>query len=177
MSSPLLSFSYHCHVYPYPNTVEERREIQEGLSTRIQDLYTVSGWMPTVSTGWQVGEPCCLVIVRVRQEPQASASLVAPNSGFHSTVGTALTHFWGDIWPKEGCTLGVGGVEVDRVPLCGGDSVVRSQPDYPVARDPFPCSSGVFASQAEPQWWGWAAPEPICPSRCFTRPRTTCGRC
>ncbi|XP_049625162.1 V-type proton ATPase 116 kDa subunit a 2 [Suncus etruscus] len=32
---------YHCHVYPYPNTVEERREIQEGLSTRIQDLYTV----------------------------------------------------------------------------------------------------------------------------------------
>lgn len=42
-SSPLLSCSYHCHVYPYPNTVEERREIQEGLSTRIQDLYTVSG--------------------------------------------------------------------------------------------------------------------------------------
>nr|XP_004611199.1 unnamed protein product [Sorex araneus] len=32
---------YHCHVYPYPNTAEERREIQEGLSTRIQDLYTV----------------------------------------------------------------------------------------------------------------------------------------
>lgn len=34
--------SYHCHVYPYPNTAEERREIQEGLNTRIQDLYTVS---------------------------------------------------------------------------------------------------------------------------------------
>ncbi|KAB0400319.1 hypothetical protein E2I00_006099 [Balaenoptera physalus] len=32
---------YHCHVYPYPNTAEERREIQEGLNTRIQDLYTV----------------------------------------------------------------------------------------------------------------------------------------
>ncbi|XP_004595468.2 V-type proton ATPase 116 kDa subunit a 2 [Ochotona princeps] len=32
---------YHCHVYPYPGTAEERREIQEGLNTRIQDLYTV----------------------------------------------------------------------------------------------------------------------------------------
>ncbi|XP_069880969.1 V-type proton ATPase 116 kDa subunit a 2 isoform X2 [Dipodomys merriami] len=32
---------YHCHLYPYPNTAEERKEIQEGLSTRIQDLYTV----------------------------------------------------------------------------------------------------------------------------------------
>uniref|UniRef100_A0A8C0KPQ1 V-type proton ATPase subunit a n=1 Tax=Canis lupus dingo TaxID=286419 RepID=A0A8C0KPQ1_CANLU len=32
---------YHCHVYPYPNTAEERKEIQEGLNTRIQDLYTV----------------------------------------------------------------------------------------------------------------------------------------
>lgn len=32
---------YHCHIYPYPNTAEERREIQEGLNTRIQDLYTV----------------------------------------------------------------------------------------------------------------------------------------
>lgn len=32
---------YHCHVYPYPNTAEERSEIQEGLNTRIQDLYTV----------------------------------------------------------------------------------------------------------------------------------------
>ncbi|VTJ57197.1 V-type proton ATPase 116 kDa subunit a 2 isoform X3 [Marmota monax] len=32
---------YHCHIYPYPNTVEERKEIQEGLNTRIQDLYTV----------------------------------------------------------------------------------------------------------------------------------------
>lgn len=37
-----MSSSYHCHVYPYPNTAEERREIQEGLNTRIQDLYTVS---------------------------------------------------------------------------------------------------------------------------------------
>ncbi|XP_003420372.1 V-type proton ATPase 116 kDa subunit a 2 [Loxodonta africana] len=32
---------YHCHIYPYPNTAEERKEIQEGLNTRIQDLYTV----------------------------------------------------------------------------------------------------------------------------------------
>ncbi|KAM5237711.1 V-type proton ATPase 116 kDa subunit a 2 [Ctenodactylus gundi] len=32
---------YHCHVYPYPNTAEERKEVQEGLNTRIQDLYTV----------------------------------------------------------------------------------------------------------------------------------------
>lgn len=40
--SRILSSSYHCHVYPYPNTAEERREIQEGLNTRIQDLYTVS---------------------------------------------------------------------------------------------------------------------------------------
>ncbi|KAH0502286.1 V-type proton ATPase 116 kDa subunit a isoform 2 [Microtus ochrogaster] len=35
---------YHCHVYPYPNTAEERREIQEGLNTRIQDLYTEVTW-------------------------------------------------------------------------------------------------------------------------------------
>ncbi|XP_036609429.1 V-type proton ATPase 116 kDa subunit a2 [Trichosurus vulpecula] len=32
---------YHCHVYPYPSTVEERKEVHEGLNTRIQDLYTV----------------------------------------------------------------------------------------------------------------------------------------
>jgi hypothetical protein len=38
----VLSSSYHCHIYPYPNTAEERKEIQEGLNTRIQDLYTVS---------------------------------------------------------------------------------------------------------------------------------------
>lgn len=38
----ILPSSYHCHIYPYPNTAEERREIQEGLHTRIQDLYTVS---------------------------------------------------------------------------------------------------------------------------------------
>ena len=38
----ILSSSYHCHVYPYPNTAEERKGIQEGLNTRIQDLYTVS---------------------------------------------------------------------------------------------------------------------------------------
>ena len=30
-------------MYPYPSTAAERQEIQEGLSTRIQDLYTVSG--------------------------------------------------------------------------------------------------------------------------------------
>uniref|UniRef100_F7CP46 V-type proton ATPase subunit a n=1 Tax=Ornithorhynchus anatinus TaxID=9258 RepID=F7CP46_ORNAN len=32
---------YHCHVYPYPSTAEERKEVNEGLNTRIQDLYTV----------------------------------------------------------------------------------------------------------------------------------------
>ncbi|XP_004844020.1 V-type proton ATPase 116 kDa subunit a isoform X1 [Heterocephalus glaber] len=32
---------YRCHVYPYPNTAEECKEIQEGLNVRIQDLYTV----------------------------------------------------------------------------------------------------------------------------------------
>ncbi|XP_005988989.1 V-type proton ATPase 116 kDa subunit a 2 isoform X2 [Latimeria chalumnae] len=32
---------YHCHVYPYPNTNEERREIIEGLNTRIQDITMV----------------------------------------------------------------------------------------------------------------------------------------
>uniref|UniRef100_A0A8D0L8M1 V-type proton ATPase subunit a n=1 Tax=Sphenodon punctatus TaxID=8508 RepID=A0A8D0L8M1_SPHPU len=33
---------YHCHVYPYPNTGEERRAVIEGLQVRIQDLHTVS---------------------------------------------------------------------------------------------------------------------------------------
>ncbi|KAG8515005.1 V-type proton ATPase 116 kDa subunit a isoform 2, partial [Galemys pyrenaicus] len=32
---------YHCHVYPYPCAAEERREIQEGLDARTQDLHTV----------------------------------------------------------------------------------------------------------------------------------------
>ncbi|XP_010077404.1 PREDICTED: V-type proton ATPase 116 kDa subunit a isoform 2 [Pterocles gutturalis] len=32
---------YHCHVYPYPNTTEERTAVVEGLNTRIQDLHTV----------------------------------------------------------------------------------------------------------------------------------------
>nr|XP_006119744.1 V-type proton ATPase 116 kDa subunit a isoform X2 [Pelodiscus sinensis] len=32
---------YHCHVYPYPNTTEERREVIEGLNVRIQDLHVV----------------------------------------------------------------------------------------------------------------------------------------
>nr|XP_033809954.1 V-type proton ATPase 116 kDa subunit a isoform X2 [Geotrypetes seraphini] len=32
---------YHCHVYPYPNSVEERKEVLQGLKTRIQDLHTV----------------------------------------------------------------------------------------------------------------------------------------
>lgn len=59
----VVSSSYHCHIYPYPNTAEERREIQEGLNTRIQDLYTVSklglgtwqGHLLSLSTG-------CLVV-------------------------------------------------------------------------------------------------------------------
>ncbi|CAB1319852.1 unnamed protein product, partial [Coregonus sp. 'balchen'] len=32
---------YHCHVYPYPNSKEERNDVVEGLRTRIQDLHTV----------------------------------------------------------------------------------------------------------------------------------------
>uniref|UniRef100_A0A8C7LHV5 V-type proton ATPase subunit a n=1 Tax=Oncorhynchus kisutch TaxID=8019 RepID=A0A8C7LHV5_ONCKI len=33
--------AYHCHVYPYPNSNEERNDVVEGLRTRIQDLHTV----------------------------------------------------------------------------------------------------------------------------------------
>ncbi|XP_041084026.1 V-type proton ATPase 116 kDa subunit a2-like isoform X3 [Polyodon spathula] len=32
---------YHCHTYPYPSSNEERRDVVEGLKTRIQDLHTV----------------------------------------------------------------------------------------------------------------------------------------
>ncbi|CAH2295753.1 V-type proton ATPase 116 kDa subunit a [Pelobates cultripes] len=32
---------FHCHVYPYPNSVEERKNIMSGINTRIQDLHTV----------------------------------------------------------------------------------------------------------------------------------------
>ncbi|KAF7665525.1 hypothetical protein LDENG_00140260 [Lucifuga dentata] len=32
---------YHCHLYPYPNSNEERSDVVEGLKTRIQDLHTV----------------------------------------------------------------------------------------------------------------------------------------
>ncbi|XP_004072422.1 V-type proton ATPase 116 kDa subunit a [Oryzias latipes] len=32
---------YHCHLYPYPNSNEERIDVMEGLKTRIQDLHTV----------------------------------------------------------------------------------------------------------------------------------------
>ncbi|XP_018412913.1 PREDICTED: V-type proton ATPase 116 kDa subunit a [Nanorana parkeri] len=32
---------YHCHMYPYPNSSEERQEIISGLNIRIQDLQTV----------------------------------------------------------------------------------------------------------------------------------------
>ncbi|XP_044296433.1 V-type proton ATPase 116 kDa subunit a2 isoform X2 [Varanus komodoensis] len=32
---------YHCHVYPYPSTPEERRTVMEGLQVRIQDLHIV----------------------------------------------------------------------------------------------------------------------------------------
>ncbi|NXX44222.1 VPP2 ATPase, partial [Tricholaema leucomelas] len=32
---------YHCHVYPYPNSTEERSAVVEGLNVRIQDLHTV----------------------------------------------------------------------------------------------------------------------------------------
>uniref|UniRef100_A0A672QZU5 V-type proton ATPase subunit a n=1 Tax=Sinocyclocheilus grahami TaxID=75366 RepID=A0A672QZU5_SINGR len=33
--------SYHCHLYPYPNSNEERTDVVQGLHTRIQDLHTV----------------------------------------------------------------------------------------------------------------------------------------
>ena len=33
--------SYHCHLYPYPSSREERTDVVEGLGTRIQDLNTV----------------------------------------------------------------------------------------------------------------------------------------
>lgn len=33
--------SYHCHLYPYPSSNEERNDVVEGLRTRIQDLHTV----------------------------------------------------------------------------------------------------------------------------------------
>ncbi|XP_077570550.1 V-type proton ATPase 116 kDa subunit a 2-like [Stigmatopora nigra] len=32
---------YHCHVYPYPSSNEERNNVVQGLNTRIQDLHTV----------------------------------------------------------------------------------------------------------------------------------------
>uniref|UniRef100_A0A8D0CN50 V-type proton ATPase subunit a n=1 Tax=Sander lucioperca TaxID=283035 RepID=A0A8D0CN50_SANLU len=32
---------YHCHLYPYPSSNEERTDVVEGLRTRIQDLHTV----------------------------------------------------------------------------------------------------------------------------------------
>ncbi|KAA0716950.1 V-type proton ATPase 116 kDa subunit a isoform 2 [Triplophysa tibetana] len=32
---------YHCHLYPYPNSNEERADVVEGLRTRIQDLHMV----------------------------------------------------------------------------------------------------------------------------------------
>ncbi|XP_038151460.1 V-type proton ATPase 116 kDa subunit a [Cyprinodon tularosa] len=32
---------YHCHLYPYPSSNDERTDVVEGLRTRIQDLHTV----------------------------------------------------------------------------------------------------------------------------------------
>ncbi|KAM4708352.1 V-type proton ATPase 116 kDa subunit a 2 [Discoglossus pictus] len=32
---------FHCHIYPYPGSSDERKEIMLGLNTRIQDLHTV----------------------------------------------------------------------------------------------------------------------------------------
>ncbi|XP_020644519.2 V-type proton ATPase 116 kDa subunit a 2 [Pogona vitticeps] len=32
---------YHCHMYPYPSTLEEHRMVMEGLQIRIQDLHVV----------------------------------------------------------------------------------------------------------------------------------------
>uniref|UniRef100_A0A665V7Q9 V-type proton ATPase subunit a n=1 Tax=Echeneis naucrates TaxID=173247 RepID=A0A665V7Q9_ECHNA len=39
--SRLSSSFYHCHLYPYPSSNEERNDVVEGLRTRIQDLHTV----------------------------------------------------------------------------------------------------------------------------------------
>lgn len=41
-NTTLFSCSYHCHVYPYPNSMEEREAVVEGLNVRIQDLHIVS---------------------------------------------------------------------------------------------------------------------------------------
>uniref|UniRef100_A0A3P8W2Z2 V-type proton ATPase subunit a n=1 Tax=Cynoglossus semilaevis TaxID=244447 RepID=A0A3P8W2Z2_CYNSE len=32
---------YHCHLYPYPTSSDERNDVVEGLATRIQDLHIV----------------------------------------------------------------------------------------------------------------------------------------
>lgn len=36
--------SYHCHLYPYPSSNDERNDVVEGLRTRIQDLHTVRSY-------------------------------------------------------------------------------------------------------------------------------------
>lgn len=46
--------SYHCHIYPYPNTPEDHQTVMEGLQVRIQDLHIVSRKfvaVPSLSAG------------------------------------------------------------------------------------------------------------------------------
>jgi len=37
----LVYTSYHCHLYPHPETDEERADVMDSLRTRIQDLQNV----------------------------------------------------------------------------------------------------------------------------------------
>lgn len=37
----LVHTSYHCHLYPHPETDEERADVMDSLRTRIQDLQNV----------------------------------------------------------------------------------------------------------------------------------------
>lgn len=85
-----LPSSYHCHVYPYPSTAEERKEIQEGLSTRIQDLYTVSGRCPI------------LLPLGLCLSPSVWWVLVAGGSGWVQAISAKDPPWWEGLewqWP------------------------------------------------------------------------------
>lgn len=62
LAAPVTSLcpSYHCHIYPYPSTPEERRSVMEGLKVRIQDLHIVSQKLRSHSgCVFSVGEASC----------------------------------------------------------------------------------------------------------------------
>lgn len=46
--------SFHCHVYPYPESEASRVDTMNGLHSQIQDLSVVS-WAPRQRTGWGGG--------------------------------------------------------------------------------------------------------------------------